>query len=119
MTHPNILYAIMIFIFGLILGSFYNGVIYRVPNHESIVYGSSHCPNCQRTIQAFDLIPVLSFIFLKGRCRYCKQTIAWRYPLVELLTALLFTLLYLRYGYSLYSLVGRFGKCSVKYLGKI
>jgi len=106
MPNPNIFYAITVFIFGLIMGSFYNVVIYRVPNHQSIVYGSSHCPNCEKTIQAIDLIPVLSFIFLKGKCRYCKQTIAWRYPLVELLTALLFTLVYLRYGYSLYTSLG-------------
>lgn len=83
------------------MGSFYNVVIYRIPNHQSIVYGSSHCPNCNQTIHAYDLIPVLSFIFLRAKCRYCKQAISWRYPLVESLTAILFTLIYLRYGFSL------------------
>lgn len=87
----------LIFIFGLMIGSFLNVVIYRLPQQESIVFPSSHCPDCGTELQMIDLIPVISFLLNKGHCRYCESRISYQYPLVELLTALIFILLYHQY----------------------
>ena len=76
------------FIFGLIVGSFLNVCIHRIPRSESILAPPSHCPRCSTRITWKDNIPVLSFLFLRGRCRVCGERISFRYPLVELLTAL-------------------------------
>ena len=76
--------------FGLIIGSFLNVVDYRLPRGESIVHPPSHCPGCDAPIKPWDNIPLLSWIFLRGRCRSCSTRISPRYPLVELLTAVLF-----------------------------
>ena len=99
-------YLVLTFSFGAIMGSFFNVVIYRLPRNESIVYGSSHCPNCQKPIKAYDLIPILSYLVLKGKCRNCHQAISLRYPLIELLTAITYTLVYLVYGLSFATLIG-------------
>ena len=85
-------------IFGLIVGSFLNVVIYRLPLHQSIAYPASHCSQCGQKIRAYDNIPVISFILLRGRCRSCHERIPLRYPLVELITGLIAAVLYLRYG---------------------
>ncbi len=89
---------IIVFLFGLIIGSFLNVCIYRMPRNESIVFPSSHCPACKKSIFWYDNIPVLSYLILAGKCRFCKARIHWRYPLVEALTALLLTALFLRFG---------------------
>ena len=75
---------------GLLIGSFLNVVIWRVPRGESVMRPASHCPNCQQPVRPLDNIPVLSWIMLRGRCRTCSTSIAWRYPAVELGCALLF-----------------------------
>jgi len=77
-------------IFGAVIGSFLNVVIHRVPLEESVVFPNSRCPSCGATIAFYDNIPVLSYVMLGGKCRGCKKHISARYPLVELLTALLF-----------------------------
>ena len=77
------------FIFALIIGSFLNVLIHRIPRGESIVFPPSHCPLCAHRLGVGDLIPVLSYIFLRGRCRYCHHRINPRYVVVEVLTALL------------------------------
>src|SRR6056297_1519304 len=92
-----ILYLI-IFSIGLVIGSFLNVVIYRLPKNNSIVFPSSHCPECNTQLNYYDLIPVFSYIFLKGKCRYCGEKISLQYPIVELLTGLLFLLDFLNYG---------------------
>ena len=84
--------SIIIGLLGLLIGSFLNVVIYRVPRGESIVLPGSHCPQCGHALRATELIPVLSFLVQKGRCRSCQARIAWRYPVVELLTGVLFFL---------------------------
>jgi len=78
--------------FGLILGSFLNVVAYRLPRGESLAAPASRCPGCDTPIKPYDNIPVLSWLLLRGRCRSCGTGIAWRYPLVELATALLMAL---------------------------
>lgn len=83
---------LLIFLFGLLIGSFLNVCIYRIPRNESIVFPGSHCTACGGYLRSCDLIPVVSYLLLGGRCRYCKCTISPRYPLVELTTAVLITL---------------------------
>lgn len=77
-------------LFGLIFGSFGNVVIWRLPRKESLSFPPSHCPQCDTTLKPFDNIPVISYLFLGGKCRYCKNPIATRYPLVELFSAAVF-----------------------------
>ena len=91
---------IFIFIFGLILGSFVNVLIYRVPEGKSIITPPSTCPACGTGLKPLDLIPVISWLFLKGKCRYCKISISPRYLLAELLTAAVVTGLFARFGAS-------------------
>jgi leader peptidase (prepilin peptidase)/N-methyltransferase len=76
--------------FGLVIGSFLNVVAYRLPRGESLVAPGSHCPGCNTPIKPWDNVPLLSWIFLRGRCRSCSERISPRYPLVELMTGLLF-----------------------------
>lgn len=77
--------TITFFILGLLVGSFLNVCIHRLPAKESIVFPRSYCPSCKNQIPAYDNIPVISFLLLRGRCRSCKTPISWRYPAVELL----------------------------------
>lgn len=99
-------YLILVFIYGAIFGSFFNVVILRLPKKESLIHHSSHCPNCMEPIKPYDLIPIISYIVLGGKCRNCKQQISIRYPLIELLTAVCFTLVFYRYGFSYFSVIG-------------
>lgn len=84
--------SISIGLLGLLIGSFLNVVIYRVPRGESIVSPGSHCPICGHALRAWELIPVVSFLIQKRQCRNCRAPISWRYPVVELLTGILFFL---------------------------
>lgn len=90
MNTVEVLLAVYIFLIGLVIGSFLNVVIYRVPRGASISKGRSHCPECGRPIRGYDNIPLLSYLILRGRCRDCGAKISSRYPIVELLTGLLF-----------------------------
>jgi leader peptidase (prepilin peptidase)/N-methyltransferase len=92
-------------ILGLLFGSFFNVCIYRIPRNESIVFPGSHCPHCDRDIKPWDNIPVLSYLILRGKCRFCKAGISWRYPLVESLTAALFLYTVHRFSISWDTLV--------------
>ena len=83
-------FALVVLSLGLAVGSFLNVCIYRIPKGESIFLPASHCPSCGQKIKCYDNIPVLSFILLKGKCRFCGSKISFQYPLVELLTAGLF-----------------------------
>ena len=100
---------ILIFIFGLAIGSFLNCVIYRLERVEkepssfkkelgSFVMGRSYCPHCQHLLSWQDLIPVFSFFILGGKCRYCGKRISWQYPLVELATGILFLLIFIYFN---------------------
>jgi len=89
-----------IFIFGIIIGSFLNVLILRLRSDESPVTGRSHCPACQHTLTPFDLVPIVSFVALRGRCRYCQVAISWQYPLVELANGLLFVCAWVFGGYT-------------------
>ena len=95
--------VLILAILGLCFGSFINALVWRVHEQEngqkgrdvSVLKGRSMCPNCRHELAAQDLVPVFSWLFLRGRCRYCKKPIAWQYPLVELATAAIFVLSYL------------------------
>lgn len=95
-----IIYGIFVFVFGLLIGSFLNVCIYRIPAGESIVTPGSHCFSCKRELKPLDLIPVISWIVLGGKCRYCRAKISPRYAVVELLTAVLFVLVWYVYSSS-------------------
>ena len=80
------------FVFGLVFGSFLNVVIYRLKNGRNIIFGRSFCPQCQTRLKWYDLVPLLSFIYLRGRCRYCRKKISWQYPAVEILSGLIWVI---------------------------
>lgn len=92
--------AVFFLILGMIIGSFLNVCIYRIPREESISFPPSHCTNCKNRIRAYDLVPVLSYILLRGKCRYCGEKISIKYPLIELITGVLFMALYIKFGLS-------------------
>lgn len=87
-------------VLGLIFGSFATAVAYRLPRDESIAHGRSKCPNCGNQITAIQNVPVFSYVVLRGRCKHCGDRISIRYPLIELVTALLFVAAALRFGLS-------------------
>ena len=94
-------FTIVSFIMSITFGSFFNVCIYRIPNKKSVVNPPSHCYNCNTRLKPLDLVPILSWTLLRGKCRYCGQKISPRYALVELLTGLLFVLVYGVYGPNL------------------
>ena len=91
----NFLFSFFVFILGLVVGSFLNCVVYRLGINKSFLRERSFCPQCQYPLTWLDLVPLLSFLFLKGKCRYCHKKISWQYPLVELLTGVVFLLVYI------------------------
>lgn len=97
MTIFYIIFIIFIFLLGLAMGSFINALVYRLYKEKSL-WGRSECLNCKKKLGFWDLVPILSFVFLKGKCRYCQKQISWQYPLVEFITGTLFSLLFLRFA---------------------
>jgi len=95
------MFEIVSIVFGAIIGSFLNVCICRLPNDESIVSPGSHCPQCKNPIRGYDNIPLVSYIFLGGKCRYCRRPISMQYPLVEGVTALASFFLFVKFGPSL------------------
>jgi leader peptidase (prepilin peptidase)/N-methyltransferase len=89
------------FILGLLIGSFLNVVIIRIPKEESVVFGGSHCVKCGHKLQPWHNIPLFSWIFLRGKCAYCKAAISIQYPLVELISGFLFVTIAYKYGLTL------------------
>lgn len=93
-------------IFGLITGSFTNTIIYRIPRNQSIILPKSFCPHCTQSISSYDLIPIISYINLHGKCRYCKKGIGFQYPVVEALMAGIFIAIFHRWGLTFHTLSG-------------
>ena len=97
----TVYYSIMTFIFGTVLGSFYNVCGYRLPREESLIKPPSHCPKCNHRLGVSELIPILSYLFQFGKCKNCKAKISLFYPIFETTTGLLFMLSYLIFGFSI------------------
>lgn len=96
---------IVIFLFGIVIGSFLNVCIYRIPNKENIVNVRSHCMNCGHKLQWYELVPLLSYLFLRGRCRICKSKISVQYPLIEAGNGILYVLIFIFNGVNVDSLL--------------
>lgn len=92
---------ILVIIYGLLIGSFLNVLIYRIPREESIAFPGSHCPECDHKLRWYDNIPVASYLMLKGKCRYCGTSISVQYPLIEILNAIVYVVLYIFFGWSI------------------
>ena len=91
---------IIVLIYGLLIGSFLNLCIHRIPRGESIISPPSHCSLCKHRLNLKDLIPILSYVSLRGRCRYCKLKISPRYLIMEIFTGMIFLAIYLKYGFG-------------------
>lgn len=96
---------IMIFLFGIVTGSFLNVCIYRIPEKQNIATVRSHCMSCGYTLKWYDLIPLLSYLALRGRCRKCKAKLSVQYPLIEALNGILYLIIFAVYGFSIDSLL--------------
>ena len=96
----NLAFLIIFFVFGLFMGSFYTVVGLRLPNHENFISNRSYCDNCHHTLSLLDMVPVFSFLFLKGKCRYCKCNIDGLSTYMEIFTGILFALSYFVFGIS-------------------
>lgn len=93
-------------ILGLVLGSFINALVYRLNARKPIFFDRSACPRCGHKLAANDLVPILSFAFLRGRCRYCRGRISWQYPVVELAAAALLVLVYRHFSPDMFAVFG-------------
>lgn len=100
----EIFFYIIIFIMGITFGSFYTLAVYRIPKGEDITHTHSYCPNCNHKLNIIDLIPVFSYIFIGGKCRYCKQKIRPRYLILEAISGLFFMIIAYLMGLSIYNL---------------
>ena len=95
--------AFVVFIYGILIGSFLNVLIYRIPKKMNLVYSRSICTNCKHVLGVFDLFPLFSYLFLRGKCRYCKVKISFIYPFVEFLNGISYFFVYLLFGLNIYS----------------
>lgn len=91
---------LLILILGLVIGSFLNVCIYRIQREESVSFPPSHCTSCGYNLKAVDLIPVISYMFLRGKCRKCKESISIKYPIVELINGIMYVVLFSKFGLS-------------------
>lgn len=101
----EIYYTVVLFIFGAVLGSFYNVVGYRLPKGQSLLFPSSHCTKCNHRLGASELVPIFSYLFLGGKCKKCGQKISLFYPIFELTSGLLFAASYWLFGFSIQLLI--------------
>lgn len=117
----QIIFYITIYIIGILLGSFFTLATYRLPLKQDITHTRSYCPNCNHRLNFWDLIPVFSFIFLKAKCRYCKNKISARYVIIELTSGLIYLLFVMSLKLNLYTLnlVNIFQLCLVTILFSI
>lgn len=96
----NLIIYIIVFILGILIGSFLNVCILRIPEKEDIVMGRSHCMSCGETLKWYDMVPVFSYLFLVGKCRFCKAKISKQYPLVEILNGIMYVAVFAIYGWK-------------------
>lgn len=96
---------VVVFLFGITIGSFLNVCIYRIPRGETVITTPSHCMNCGHKLSWFELIPLFSYIFLRGRCRDCKSRISPQYPIVEAINGFLYVLVFANNGFNIESII--------------
>lgn len=101
----DIIFYAILFLFGIVIGSFLNVCIYRIPKHEDIVKTRSHCMSCGHTLKWYDMFPLFSYLFLRGRCRYCGAKLSVQYPLIEALNGILYVGVVLLHGVNIDSLL--------------
>ena len=101
----TLILSIIIFLYGIVIGSFLNVLIYRLPKHENIATKRSHCMECGYQLKWYDLIPLFSYLFLRGRCRKCGARISIQYPIIEAVNGILYVLIFLRYGLTIETLL--------------
>ena len=101
----TLILSIIIFLYGIVIGSFLNVLIYRLPKHENIATKRSHCMECGYQLKWYDLIPLFSYLFLRGRCRKCGTRISIQYPIIEAVNGILYVLIFLRYGLTIETLL--------------
>lgn len=104
-TLLNVSLYILVFVYGIVIGSFLNVVIYRLPRKESLVKVRSHCESCGYQLRWYDLIPLFSYIFLRGKCRKCKAVISIQHPLIEGLNGVLYIIIFARFGLCIETLL--------------
>lgn len=97
----EVIFGVLVFLFGALVGSFLNVCIYRIPREESISFPPSHCGSCGYFLKPKDLVPIFSYLYLKGKCRYCGQKVSKQYPIIEFITGILFFMIFFKYGFSL------------------
>jgi leader peptidase (prepilin peptidase)/N-methyltransferase len=102
---PTIIFSIVIFLYGIVIGSFLNVVIYRLPRKENIVTTRSHCMTCGYQLAWYDLVPLFSWLFLRGRCRKCNAKVSVQYPIIEALNGILYVVIFLHFGVTMDTLV--------------
>jgi len=105
---PEIILFVIIFLYGIVLGSFLNVLIYRLPLKENIVTNRSHCMRCGKQIQWYDLVPLVSYIILRGKCRNCGDEISVQYPLIEAMNGVGYVLIFTVSGFTLLSILNCF-----------
>lgn len=93
-------FYLFIFLVGASIGSFIDCIVYRVEKGQKFLFNRSYCPNCNHELSSFDLIPILSFLFLRGKCRYCSKKISLMHPIIELITGILFFLIFFKFGFN-------------------
>lgn len=102
---PTIFLYIVVFLYGIVIGSFLNVCIYRIPKKENIAKVRSHCMSCGYQLKWYDLVPLFSYLFLGGKCRKCKEKISIQYPIIEALNGVLYLLVFAEYGLSIETLL--------------
>jgi len=101
----EIILQTIVFLYGIVIGSFLNVCIYRIPEHKNIALERSHCMSCNNQLRWYELVPVLSWVFLKGRCHKCKQKISIQYPLIELINGIGYVLIFIRFELEIRTLL--------------
>lgn len=96
----KIIFEFTILLYGIVIGSFLNVCIYRIPRMESIVSTRSHCMNCGYQLKWYDLVPILSYLFLRGKCRSCGKPISIQYPIIEMLNGIIYIIIFQKFGFS-------------------
>lgn len=94
MLMPKLFIAVFVFLFGIVIGSFLNVLIYRLPKGENVITTNSHCMSCNHKLYPIDLVPLFSWIFLGGKCRYCKAKISPQYPIIEAINGIMYVLIF-------------------------